>query len=337
MNPINEIVKYFDDSLRNAFSEIDEIILSKITEIRIRKNRPIVIIIRNTAYFIDYNGDLYDYPPHNAVRIDSQQFDKLFLSLCDYSIYSSMENMKNGFITLESGSRIGIASTCVFKNKGINAVKDITSLNIRIHKEVVSCADSILNSLYVNSFPSIIVAGAPNSGKTTLLRDLSYQLSNGFNNHYPKIAVVDERNEIAGKQNDNYCMSVGVNCDVLTGFTKAKGIEIATRVLSPNMIVCDEIATLDEVESIEYAFSSGITFALSVHLSDKEDLVNKPIMKKLLKTNEFSYIVLLKNHTYETQIIDAGEVLNEINRNDNLNYILNSGRDSTILKSKTKM
>lgn len=337
MNFLNEILMYFNENIQYVFNQIDEIILNKITEIRIRKNKPVILIIRNTSYFVDCNGDLYDYPSHNAVIVNAEEFDKLFLNLCDYSVYSSMDNMKKGFISLPNGSRVGIASTCVKESNELVSVKDVVSLNIRIHKEIEHCADKVLNFLYVNSFPSIIVAGAPNSGKTTLLRDIAFQLSNGFNNRYQKVAIIDERNEIAGKQNDDFSMNVGINADVLTGFSKANGIEIATRVLSPDMIVCDEISTIEEVESIEYAFSSGVAFALSVHLSSRQDLVNKPIIRKLLNTNEFSYIVLLKNHTYDTKIIDAGEILSEINRNECFDSFFNRCRNSSCFEIEKKI
>lgn len=330
MNCLNEIIEYFDDNIKSIFISIDEIILNKITEIRIRKNKPFVIVIRNTSYFIDYNGDIYDYPTHNAVKIDSTSFDELFLKLCDYSIYSYSEDMKKGFITLKSGVRIGLTGTYV-ECDDISTVKDITGLNIRIHRKIFNCADKLLNSLYINSFPSIIVAGPPNSGKTTLLRDIAYQLSDGFNNHYSKIAIIDERNEIAGKVNDEYSVEIGANCDVLTGFPKAKGIEIATRTLSPDMIICDEIATLQEVKSIEFAFSSGIAFALSVHLADRQNIFDKPVIRELISTNEFSYIVLFSNHTYEYQIIDIGELLNEMGRNNsNYNFLNRYWNDSLV-------
>ena len=311
---LNEVVNHFDEGLKEIISGIDSVILEKITEIRIRKNRPVIIVIRNSSYFIDYNSDIYDYECHNAVTIDADSFDKLFLSFCDYSVYSSMETLKKGFVTLKNGARIGIAGTGVYDDKGLISVKDISSLNIRIPRQVIGCSDKILNFLYVNSFPSIIIAGKPNSGKTTLLRDIAYQLSNGFNNRYSKITVVDERNEITGKAGNTYSMNIGANCDVLSGFSKASAIEIATRVLSPDIIICDEIATLDEVESINYAFSSGIAFALSVHISSYEELATKPVIRRLIESREFKYVVMLDNHSYNAEIIELSEVENEINR-----------------------
>ncbi|MFR5876475.1 MAG: hypothetical protein ACLUFN_08290 [Eubacterium sp.] len=323
MSKIEEVLSCMNEELQAVFNTLDINILSRINEIRVRRNNKLIIVIKNTSYFLDYNGDLYDYPSNNAVTVNGECFDKLFMCLCDYSIYSNMDNLKKGFLTLSNGARVGVASTAVYDNYGLMSVKDITSINIRIPGEVKGCADGILNFLYVTSFPSIIVAGKPNSGKTTLLRDLARGLSNGFNNRYAKVAIVDERNEIAGKQNDNLTMDIGINTDVITSFSKAEGIELATRTLSPEMIICDEISTIKEVQSILYAFSSGIAFALSVHISSRDDLLRKPIIKTLLATRQFSYIVLLDNYTYKPIIIEAEEIYNEICRNDNSNNIVN--------------
>lgn len=324
MNELQSILEYATDELRLIFDAFDSEILNRITEIRIRRNKKLVVVIKNTSYFVDYKGDIYDYPAENAVTINDKAFNDIFLSFCEYSIYSNMNSLKEGYITLPNGARIGTASTAVYENKTIEAVKDITSLNIRVPREVKGCSENILNFLYVNSFPSIIVAGKPNSGKTTLLRDLARGLSNGFNGTCAKITIIDERNEFAGKKNENHILDVGENTDVLTGFSKSKGIEIATRTLSPEMIICDEISTPEEAEAIKFAFSSGVAFALSVHINSRKDFVDKPIVKELLKTNEFDYIVLLDNYKYQTDIIEAEAVYNEILRNDNVNSLLNN-------------
>ena len=326
LNKLESIISYMNDDMKTLFSLLDKNILLRINEIRIRRNNYVVIIIKNTSYFVDYNGDIYDYPSNNCVKIGNDEFEQIYLSFCNYSVYSNSENLKNGFTTLNNGARIGIAGSAVYDNGSLVSVKDIKSLNIRIPKEVKNCADSVLRFLYVNSFPSVIVAGKPNSGKTTLLRDMARQLSSGFNNRYRKIAVVDERGEICGKCDAESLLDVGINTDVLTSFPKHIGIEIATRTLSPEMIICDEISTVEEVKSILYAFSSGIRFVLSVHISSKEDLLHKPIIKLLLNSQEFSYIVLLDNYTYKTEIIDAGEIYNEICRCDNPDIFSNSNR-----------
>lgn len=320
-------------SLRAVFEAMDASILERISEIRLRKGRAVIIVIRNTSYFIDYNGDLYDCLGSHCVVISAQDFDTIFMELCSYSLYSSMDSLINGYLTLSFGARVGVSSSAVYEGNRLISVKNINSLNIRIPIEAKGCADSVLNFLYVNAFPSIIVAGKPNSGKTTLLRDIARQLSGGFNNRYRKVAIVDERNEIAGNTEMNTALDVGINTDVLSSFSKSKGIEIATRTLSPEMIICDEISTEEELSSILFAFSSGVRFALSVHAQSKDELIRKPIVKRLLETGEFPYIVMLGDYTYKAEIIDSSEVYDETCRLGDYNSFYNGDRRDNVKRS----
>lgn len=326
MENFNFVMKYLPEELSNVLNLLDTSIKKRVSEIRIRRDRPVMIVIRNNSYFVDNNADIYDYEYHSVLKCPSEVMDKLFLTICDYTIYANMETLKNGYITLPNGSRIGVASTAVIRDDLVSSVKNITSINIRVPKEFVGCSNSLLDELYQENIPNIIVAGKPNSGKTTLLRDIARALSSGYNSRFRKVTIIDERNEIAGKNDDQIGLDIGLNTDVLTGFSKAKGIEIATRTLSPEIIVCDEISTYKELESIKFAFSSGIKFALSVHIGSKQDLYNKEIIRELINLNEFDYVVMLDEYTYKPVIIERAEIQNEINRSFNNSYFLNNRR-----------
>ena len=184
----------------------------------------------------------------------------------------------------------------------------------------------ILNLLYINSFPSIIVASAPSGGKTTFLRDFSRLLSGGFNSKYRKVAIIDERNEIAYKGANGINADLGMNTDVLTGYPKSEGIEMAIRTLSPEMIVCDEISKSSEVAAMADGFLSGVRFAVSVHASSREEIMNKKIVRELIARNEFDYIVLLNDYTSDFEIMEVSEIRSEIFRNYSSEFILDCSR-----------
>ncbi len=224
-----------------------------------------------------------------------------------------MSSLIDGYVTAKNGSRIGVSSTAVYKDGKIYSVKDIGSLNIRISHECRNCAKKIIDLTFRNRLPSIIVAGLPGCGKTTFLRDYARLISNGYSGEYKKVAIVDERKEIAAD------FDVGINTDILSGFGKAKGIEIATRTLSPDLIVCDEIGSIDELEKIRYSFSTGVNFAVSIHLKDAEDIFSNIMTDELIKTGQFDFIIILKSYTDEFEIIDLGEIKLEGGRNDNDN------------------
>lgn len=314
------------DSINNAVSALSNETIEKINEIRIRKNMPLILVIGKNSFFITENGKLVNHYSDNAYRVSEQEFDVVFRRLSNYSVHSAIDNLTKGFMTADGGNRIGVSSTAVIKDKKITAVKEITSLNIRISNEIKDCARPVLNLLYINKFPSIIVASPPSGGKTTFLRDYARLLSSGFNNKYRKVAIIDERNEIAFKNNGVIDADVGINTDVLTGFPKSEGIEIAVRTLSPEIIICDEISKTSEVEAMADGFSSGVRFAVSVHASSKRELINKQIINELIKYNEFEYIVLLNDYTDNFEIMEASELRSEIFGIDSSEFIIGCSR-----------
>ncbi len=310
------IADFLGRELSGAIHAMDNDIVSQITEFRIRKNNFFIAIVKYTPFFVNSTGELSECPTPKSIRLTAEYVEKLFLRLCEYSVYANAENIRRGFFTLPNGARVGICGTAVLQNGEISSVKDIASLNIRIPRDVRGCSTAVLNCLYVNSLCSVIVAGVPGGGKTTLLRDMAYQLSGGFNDRYRKVSLIDERGELAGKCGSTYALPVGINTDVLSSYPKVQGIELATRTLSPEMIVCDEIATPQEAAAVRTSFASGVRFALSVHIGSRAELYRKPILRMLLETGEFSYIVLLDGTKYKADILDAEEVLREMDRYD---------------------
>ena len=315
MDNISSIINLFPPRLQTILLSFDSGTMSHLTEIRIRRNMPVVIYILKTPYFISSFGKLINHYTDACISVDDNEFDSITDLVCNNSYHTRMNTMINGYVTTAFGSRIGIASTAVYKDGVVTSVKDITSLNIRIAREIFNCARPLLNMLYVNQTPSIIVAGPPSGGKTTFLRDAARILSGGFAESYRKISVIDERGEIAAGYD------LGLNTDVISNFSKAKGIEMAVRTMSPEMIICDEIGNDNELASIKFGFSSGVSFMVSVHAKSKEDLLRRTIIQNLIRLNEFDYIVLLKDYTNQYDVYDISEVAVESGRNFNDNSL----------------
>lgn len=313
MDNISYFISLFPRFIGDTINSLDKSIKSKISEIRLRKNKPIIIYVLNTLYFIEHSGVLSRTLNDRCIRINEEDFEYICDKLCSHSYHTNMSSLIDGYVTAKNGSRIGVSSTAVYKDDKIYSVKDIGSLNIRISHECRNCAKKIIDLTFRKSLPSIIVAGLPGCGKTTFLRDYARLISNGYSGVYKKVAIVDERKEIAAD------FDVGINTDILSGFGKAKGIEIATRTLSPDLIVCDEIGSIDELEKIRYSFSTGVNFAVSIHLKDAEDIFSNIMADELIKTGQFDFIIILKSYTDEFEIIDLGEIKLEGGRNDNDN------------------
>lgn len=316
MEKFNECIKNLPVELAAVLSKTPDEEKKSIQEIRLRLNKPILLVSDKGAYFINKDGKLTNKPTGESLWVYRETFDRAYKKLCEYSVHSNMNTLTNGFLTVRGGNRVGVCSTAVYKNNSVYSIKGITSLNIRIAREFKGVSLPLLNSICNNGVSSVILAGKPSSGKTTVLRDIAYQLSSGYQNQFRKVVVVDERSEIANMGNEFSQNDVGLNTDVLNGFSKSDGIEIAVRTLSPDVIICDEIGNGDEVEAIRKGFSSGVQFIISIHMANEKDLYQKPQIKTLLATHQFEHIVLLRDHFNGFEIYNANEVFNEINGTD---------------------
>lgn len=289
----NLAVSYLTPKLNAVFLAINENDKERIREIRLRSRRAVAVITDKGTEFILPSGRLTCIYTEYALSTDENEIGEIFKRLCAYSVYSFTESVNRGYITVNGGHRAGIAGTAVSEKSRVTAVRDICAINLRIAREIRGAADEIFKSVFSDGVCSVIIAGPPSSGKTTVLRDLARKLSGEESGKYCKTFVCDERGELGAcvsgiPQND-----LGLNTDVITGYPKSEGILIGLRSFSPDIIICDEIASPEEVEAVETGVNSGVCFALSIHARSERELKMKPIMKRLMKTGEFGKVVLL--------------------------------------------
>ena len=276
-----------------------------------RSRRPVTVITEKGTEFISQSGRLTQIYSDLTLKTDEREIEEIFRRLCGYSVHSFKDAINKGYITLAGGHRAGVAGTAVCENGRITAVRDICAVNLRIAREVKGAANEIYRNEFLDGLKSVIIAGPPSSGKTTILRDLVRCLSGTNRGEIYKTFVCDERGEIAAcvsgiEQND-----MGINSDVITSYPKGEGIMIGLRSFSPDIIVCDEIATEEEACAIESGVNSGVHFALSIHARDEREIKTKPIIKKLLMTGAFSKVILLsgKNVGEIEKVFLAGDIL----------------------------
>lgn len=295
------------EKIRKSISLIPLEIKKKAQEIRIRINRNVLVICPDASYFLSYDGELSQKETLFFVTpIDIGETIKI---ICSYSIYSYQNQIKNGFITLRGGHRAGICGTAVINGNEITNIRDISSINIRIAKEVRDCSEQMIRKLG-SDINHTIIAGPPSSGKTTFLRDISRKLSLGEYGIPKKISIIDERGEIAAVYRGIPQCDVGM-CDVLNGYPKDIGIMQAIRVLSPDIIICDEIGTGAEVSLIAEGLNAGVGVIASIHAGNIEELSNKKQIQMLVKTKAFKKIILLNNNSKYTgnfDILNAVEI-----------------------------
>lgn len=289
MRSFNYTVSFISPRIKKIIEELSEATIENIQEIRLRKNKPVVIVSNGESSFLTSNSKTTYIVSNNCVIPTENELVDTINKMCGYSMHTQTENISNGFITLKNGSRIGLSGTAVYEEKHIKSVKDINSINIRIPRNILNISDSVFDYFQSNGLKNILIVGPPNCGKTTVLKDIAYQLSSGRMGKYYKVCIVDERNEIS---NNDFS---GPNTDVLSGFEKDRGITIAMRTLSPDFIVCDEISSANEVLKIIDGMNSGIKFILSLHSNNLEELKRKNIFKLLVSEADFDTVVLLSD------------------------------------------
>lgn len=265
----------------------------QIQEIRLRSDRPLMLIERGSPLFLDEQGRITYICRDTCRKVSRAELSDTFNKICGYSVHSHLESIINGYITIPGGHRAGICGTAVSENGKITNIRDIHAINIRIAGEYRTAAAELVKRVFSHGLCGLLIAGPPSSGKTTMLRDLARRLSSGESGEYYKIAIVDERDEIAGTRGGQVLNDVGVNCDVFSAYPKETGIMTALRAFSPDMIICDEIGGEGDARAIECGVNSGVRFAASIHAATREELTARPQFRRLVATEAFDCAVLL--------------------------------------------
>lgn len=280
----------FNDILPQRVSHALDLLHQKgLREIRIRVGQPIIIDF-GSLFYLSENG-LTDQKERALVCSFTEMQDIVF-KCCECSIYAHNDELKTGFVTLSGGQRVGICGEIVVDNGKIKTFKNFSSISIRIAHQIKNCSLNALPFLYDENgvFNTLIIA-PPNCGKTTFLRDLCCQISNKF--IAKNVLLVDERGELASCQNGQAQMDVGIATDIYTNSTKKFALENGIRTLAPEVIIMDELATIDDIEALNFAIGSGVKVLATAHSSSIEEFRRKPNFQRLIDLKIFTRIVLL--------------------------------------------
>ena len=295
---LNEVIEYFPLSIKsviNSFLEKNKSLENSIEEIRIRSNGNLSFKIGQDLITIFSN-------------ITKGEMQEIFENICEKSIYSYTKQIAEGFITIKGGNRVGITGSAVIENGRVINLNYISSLNFRIARQIKDVSNSILKyviNIQNNSIFNTIIASPPGGGKTTILRDLVRKISNGMPeiNFSPKICgIVDERGEIAAMYKGVPQNDIGENSDVINNVSKSIGINMLIRSMGPQIIVCDEIGTKEDIEAIEKATLSGVKGIFTVHASTIKEIKENQNLSKLIQNKLIQKIIVLDS-------INKGQVL----------------------------
>lgn len=295
-NIFNSVLENFSVELKIPLTRLPARIKDNIEEIRLRAGCPLSVYSEGRDIFISWDG-VPTYDAKDALILDSAAINKTFQILCNYSVYALSDEIRNGFITIKGGHRIGLGGKVIYGDRGIEGIKNLSSINFRIAREKQGVSNDIIKFLFSNGeFLNTLIISPPKCGKTTLLRDIIRNLSNGVASERIRghnMGVVDERSEIAGMYNGIPQKDVGIRTDILDSCRKSLGIMMMIRAMSPEIIAVDEIGGSDDIAAIEDALRAGIKVIATVHGSGYDDIKNRRNLRELISEDIFHrYIVL---------------------------------------------
>lgn len=265
----------------------------KIKEIRFRVGEAVTLNTAERIYYPTESGRLSTSYSDGVVRVGEKDMQEIVFMLARRSLHTYQDMIVRGYIPLYGGCKAGVGGRAVMRDGSIYSVSAFNCVNIRVAREYHGCSHEVLAA--VGDCVSYMIIGQPMSGKTTLLRDLCRYYSDGNALSPYKVAVVDERDEIASRS-FGCSIDVGANTDVLTLYPKPVGTQLAVRTLSPQIIVLDEIGTEQEARALLSAMNCGVDFIATAHGSSFEEVARRPNIKTLLSAGVFKKAVVLAGH-----------------------------------------
>mgnify|MGYP003369546089 FL=1 len=267
--------------------EISSVIGEKLSdkglqEIRLRVNKPLLVLCNNREYIYE-----------NTV-VDILKIRHCMQLISQYSLYVHKEDIRNGFITVRGGHRVGIIGQAVLNDTGIEGQKNISFINIRVAHEVKGCADKVMDFVCRNLvIKNTLVISPPGCGKTTLLRDIIRQISDGERGVSANICVVDERSELGACFEGVPQKNLGMRTDVFDQACKPQGMLMLLRSMSPQIIAVDELGAKKDFEAVKEIMSCGVLCFATIHGFDLESIMKEKYVSQFIAPGMFERIIVL--------------------------------------------
>lgn len=291
------VLCFFPTRLRHLLARLPDRIWRDVEEIRVRMYQPLILNLGWDECYLTYQGRLTT-EINEGYKVETDDLSRIIQLITNSSLYAVEEELRNGFITLPGGHRVGLSGRAVVENGKVRTLKYISGLNFRISKEIQGAADTIIPYVVDRRgccYHTLIVS-PPKCGKTTVLRDLIRQLSYGIpsrNLRGQTVGLVDERSEIAGAYKGVPQHDVGPRTDVLDACPKAEGMMMLLRALSPQVMATDEIGRTEDVAALEEVLNAGVKILATAHASSIDELKQRPVLKRLMDLKLFERYILL--------------------------------------------
>lgn len=293
-------------ALQKPLRQLPRPLTAGVQEIRLRAGQPLMLSTPGGEWMVTVKGEATKSARDSLMFCTPALLEECFRMLCDYSIHTHQQELRAGFVTAKNGCRAGLAGTAVTEGGRIVSLRDITSVCLRVARRHDGCAAALAALLTEGArVTSALLCGEPSSGKTSLLRDLAWQLASGARGRRFRVAVVDERGELSGG-------GFLPGCDVLKFCPKAEGIGLAVRCLAPDVVIFDEMGTSDEVRAVLEGLNSGVSAVATAHCRDRESLLRRPALAAALASGAFDRVAFLEGRRVPgsvSRVVETGDLL----------------------------
>ena len=282
-----QIQNLFSGNIRQLLMEA-ELDYDKLYEIRLRVGRPLFLTYDGGECFLKRK----ETEPYLVTREDLKETLEY---VSGYSLYAYEEEVRQGFLSVQGGHRVGVTGKVILNGNQIQGMKYISCINVRLAHQIKGCADPVMPYIQKKDWVAhTLIISPPRCGKTTLLRDIIRQISNGREG-VPgmTVGVVDERSELAGCHQGVPQNDLGIRTDILDGCPKAEGMQMLLRSMSPSVVAVDELGGVEDFKAVESVINCGCKLIATAHGSSLEDIARQPLFEKLLDMHVFERYILL--------------------------------------------
>lgn len=284
MESYRQAVGVLPEPLRAQALAVDEPLMAQAEEVRLRAGRVPTLVLPEGERSIP-----------GAVPVDTELLDRVVELASRWSVHTVLEQLRRGYLTVAGGHRLGLCGTVVMEGGAIHALRDLSGANLRVARQIKGAAGETAARLCREGrLPNTLILAPPGAGKTTLLRDLIRCVSSGEAGPPLRVAVADERGELAALWHGQACMDLGPRTDVLDGCPKALAIPMLLRGINPQVIAVDEITAREDVLAMEQAVGCGVTLLATAHGSGPEDLRRRPLYWEMAQKRIFQMLVTIR-------------------------------------------